>query len=220
MEINAAYAALRAALAGSTLYRTSLTGDTIVLSFISQQVGQRYQVEIESLSRQVGWALAINPQPNQGAIIEAARKLMGGAGWEIVKGPGIRVERGQVEVRLTALPDEMARAQVDAELERQTGYRLVLAVSTLPSSSLARPESSDVVEIPLERIRLGAAQQGTVLNQDKVLKTVERARRVGKISPPIQVRRLRDGYLLMDGLYRLQAARTLGWERIEAIVVE
>jgi len=58
------------------------------------------------------------------------------------------------------------------------------------------------------------------LNQDKVLKVVERARRMGKISPPIQVRRLRDGYVLMDGLYRLQAARTLGWERIEAMVAE
>jgi len=58
------------------------------------------------------------------------------------------------------------------------------------------------------------------LNQAKVLKAVERAQRMGKISPPIQVRRLRDGYLLMDGLYRLQAARTLGWERIEAIVAE
>lgn len=220
LEINAAYATLRAALAGSTLYRTSLTGDTIVLSFISQQMGQRYRVEIEALSRQVGWALAINPQPNQGAILEVARKLIAGAGWEIVKGPGIRVDRGEVEVRLAVLPDETARAQVNTELERRTGYRLALAVSTLPSSSPARPESRDVVEIPLERIRLGAAQQGIVLNQDKVLKAVERARRIGKVSPPIQVRRLRDGYLLIDGLYRLQVARTLGWERIEAIVIE
>jgi len=207
-------------LAGSTLYRTSLTGDTIVLSFISQQVGQRYQVEIDALSRQTGWPLAINPQPNQGAILEAARKLIAGASWEIVKGPGIRVDRGEVEVRLAAWPDEAARAQVNAELEQQTGFRLAVVVSTLPSFNSAKPESSDVVEIPLERIRLGAAQQGIVLNQDKVLKAVERAQRMGKISPPIKVRRLRDGYLLMDGLYRLQAARTLGWERIEAIVAE
>ena len=109
---------------------------------------------------------------------------------------------------------------MNAELEQQTGYRLAVLVSTPPASNSAKPESSDVVEIPLERIRLGAAQQGIVLNQDKVLKAVERAQRMGKISPPIKVRRLRDGYLLMDGLYRLQAARTLGWERIEAIVVE
>jgi len=126
-----------------------LTGDTIVLSFISRQVGQRYQAEIEALSHQTGWALAINPQPNQGAILEAARKLIAGAGWEIVKGPGIRVDRGQVEVRLRALPDDAARAQVNAELERQTGYQLAVVVSTLPSSSPARPESSNVVEIPL-----------------------------------------------------------------------
>jgi len=29
---------------------------------------------------------------------------------------------------------------------------------------------------------------------------------------------VRDGYLLLDGLYRLQAAWELGWERIAAVV--
>ena len=40
LEINAAYAALRQALAGTTLYKTSLKDDAIVLSFISSQVGR------------------------------------------------------------------------------------------------------------------------------------------------------------------------------------
>ncbi len=37
------------------------------------------------------------------------------------------------------------------------------------------------------------------------------------ITPPIQVRRVRDGYLLTDGLYRLRAAEALGLERVPAV---
>ncbi len=217
MEINAAYATLREALTGSTLYRTSLTGETIALSFISQQVGQRYQADIRALSERTGWSLAINPQPNQGAILEAARKLIEGQGWEMVKGPGIHVDRGEVEIRLAALPDETVRAEVNAAFEAQTGYRLTFAASAPSAPGPAKTEA-EVVEIPMERIRLTAAQQKIALSPDKTLKAVERARRIGRVSPPIQVRRLRDGYLLLDGLYRLQAARTLGWERIPALV--
>lgn len=39
LEINATYALIKSALQGSTLYRTSLKGDVIVLAFISPQVG-------------------------------------------------------------------------------------------------------------------------------------------------------------------------------------
>ncbi len=38
------------------------------------------------------------------------------------------------------------------------------------------------------------------------------------IKPPIQVRRLADGYLLMDGLYRLRAAEAIHLEYIPAQV--
>ena len=218
MEINAAYAAIKDVLAGSTLYRTSLTGDTIVLSFISPQVGERHSAEIEVLSQRIGWPLAVNPQPNQGAILEAARKLVANAGWEMVKGPGIHVDSGEVEIRLAALPDEGARAQANETFEVQTGYQLAFAEAASPAPGPTKSEPAEVVEIPIDRIRLTAAQQRIVLSQDKTDKAIERARRIGKISPPVQVRRLRDGYLLLDGLYRLQAARAMGWDRIAAVV--
>ena len=47
--IVAAYAAIKRALAGSTLYRTSLKGEEIILSFISPQVGERYQATIKHI---------------------------------------------------------------------------------------------------------------------------------------------------------------------------
>ena len=49
MEINAAYSHIKTALEGSSLYRTSLKGDEIILSFISRQVAERHQDKINAL---------------------------------------------------------------------------------------------------------------------------------------------------------------------------
>jgi ParB-like chromosome segregation protein Spo0J len=57
-----------------------------------------------------------------------------------------------------------------------------------------------------------------MLDAEKSRKAVERAQRAGQISPPVRIRRVRDGYVLADGLYRLRAAQALGWERIAAVV--
>jgi ParB-like chromosome segregation protein Spo0J len=55
------------------------------------------------------------------------------------------------------------------------------------------------------------------LDPAKLEKAIERARLMG-IAPPIQVRRIRDGYILTDGLYRLRAAESLQLEIIPAWV--
>lgn len=65
LEINAAYAFIKSALEGSALYRTSLKGDQIVLSFISKQVAERYAEKISELTEQTGWPLTVNPQPTR-----------------------------------------------------------------------------------------------------------------------------------------------------------
>jgi ParB-like chromosome segregation protein Spo0J len=74
------------------------------------------------------------------------------------------------------------------------------------------------VEIPIAQVRLQRLHEGLALNPAKLENAIARAQRAGQISPPVVVRRLRDGYLLLDGLYRLRAAQTLGHERIPAVI--
>ena len=234
MEINAAYATIKSALQGSTLYRTSLKGDAITLAFISPQVGERYVQEIAALQEQTGWPLRIHPQPNQGAILEVARVLLSKAGLAVVKGPSIYPERAEVAATVAAaLGDAEGLAE---QFLQQTGYRLALSAASNPpqeaparsqpqeaptSPFLAQGEqgiqASAAVEIPLERIRLTPYQQTLHLNPAKLEKAVQQARTLGTVRP-IQVRRVRDGYVLLDGLYRLRAAEALGWKRIAATV--
>ena len=126
MEINAAYAVIRAALEPHGLYKTSLKQGQIVLTFISPQVGERHQDTIRQLAQQTGYALSIHPHPNQQQILQVAQQLLRDTGWSIRKGPGIHTDRGEIAVSLTESPDLAVVDQVCRVLEEQTGYRLVV----------------------------------------------------------------------------------------------
>ncbi|HNT54505.1 MAG TPA: MBL fold metallo-hydrolase [Anaerolineaceae bacterium] len=220
LEINAAYALIKSSLEGSTLYRTSLKGAAIMLSFISPQVGERYRQQIDDLALQVGWPLTINPQPNQGSILETARALMAAASWQVVKGPGIYPDRAEVTVSVGSILTDEEIAECATDFEDQTGYHLVVQAPRAPASGLTNPNPSpdiQVIEIPLERIRLKPAHAALELDPAKLDKAIDRARRMG-IAPPIQVRRTRTDYVLVDGLYRLRAAQALKLTKIPAIV--
>jgi uncharacterized protein len=216
MEINAAYTFIKTRLEGSTLYRTSLKGEGIILSFISPQVAERYQTEIQELSGQTGWPLSINPQPNQGAILEGARMLLAKAGLAVSKGPSIYPEKAEVNAVLEAELSEEARAEILQAFEEQTGYHLVLQAPVVPVNTAAVPEPV-VIEIPLNRIRISGYHQSLSLDSAKIEKAVERARQMG-ITPPLVVRRERDGYVLSDGLYRLRAAEALGLKLVPVVI--
>lgn len=124
MEINAAYARIKAALGPFGLYRTSLKQGRIVLTFISPQVGARYAEIIERLSNETGYAIEIHPHPNQQEILQKASLLFGRAGWAIRKGPGIHTDRAAISITLAAEPDAVQALQVAQDLEEQTGYTL------------------------------------------------------------------------------------------------
>ncbi|MBN2387528.1 MAG: MBL fold metallo-hydrolase [Anaerolineales bacterium] len=218
MEINAAYVFLKSALEGSSLYRTSLKGDEIVLSFLSRQVAERYREEIAELSTKIGWGLSINPQPNQGAILDIARAKLASEGLAIHKGPSIYPEKAEVHV---TLGEERSAEQLVGITEAfilETGFQLKFAFAKAPIQNPEPPGGkAEIVEIPLKLIRLSSYSQSLRLDPAKLEKAVERARIVG-IRPPIKVRRTRENYILIDGLYRLRAAETIGLERIPALV--
>ena len=218
MEINAALGLIRAGLAGSTLYRTSLKGDTIVLGFISPQVGERYRDKIERLSQTIGWKLTIHPQPNQNAILEIAQRCIARAGWTPAHSPSLHSDRGEVRVKLADAPGEDTHAQIADEFEEQTGYRLLVE----PVAAAVKPieHHEDFVFIRIARIRVTRHQESLAVDPQKQQKVVEQLQRLGHVNKPVRVKRVAEGYVLLDGLYRLRAAQALGWELIAASVEE
>ena len=188
-----------------------------MLSFISRQVAERYQSKIAKLALQTGWRLSVNPQPNQGAILEVARALLVRVGLTISKGPSIYPEKAEVSVTMASAPTTSQEAEITEAFERETGFHLIMTSPTAKKDQSPRLAFSDVVEIPVTHIRLSGYHQSVSLDPVKLEKAIERARMMG-ITPPIQVRRTMDGYILSDGLYRLRAAESLSLERIPAVV--
>lgn len=124
MEINAAYGMIRKTLEAHGLYKTSLKQGQIVLAFISPQVGERHRETIQNLAEQTGYALSIHPYPNQQQILQFAQQMIREAGWQIHKGPGIHIDRGELTVTLAKPVTPEAVQQVAEAVEERTGYRL------------------------------------------------------------------------------------------------
>jgi hypothetical protein len=149
-------------------------------------------------------------------ILEAARASLARSGFTISKGPSVLPERAEVSVVVTALPESKQLAEIREAFTALTGFRLTVSSAAMPKSE-DRPGRDPIIEIPIHRIRLSGYHQSLSLDPVKLEKAIERARTMG-ITPPIQVRRVRDGYILSDGLYRMTAAEALGLERIPAVV--
>ncbi|MBZ0297778.1 MAG: MBL fold metallo-hydrolase [Anaerolineae bacterium] len=127
MEINAAYGLVRSALEPVGLYKVGLKQGTLVLTFISPQVGERYLDQVRALSDQTGYPISVHPHPNQQQILQVASQIAREAGWAVRKGPGIHVDRAEVSLKLAAVPEEQELTPLLQKFEEKTGYRLDLS---------------------------------------------------------------------------------------------
>lgn len=127
MEINAAYGLVRGALEPVGLYKVGLKQGTLVLTFISPQVGERYLDRIRALSDESGYPITVHPHPNQQQILQVASQIAREAGWAVRKGPGIHVDRAEVSLKLAAVPEEQELTPLLQKFEEKTGYKLVLS---------------------------------------------------------------------------------------------
>ncbi|PJF25483.1 MAG: hypothetical protein CUN53_12565, partial [Phototrophicales bacterium] len=126
IEINAAYGVIRAALESHGLMRAGLKNGQIVLTFISPQVGARHRETLARLSNEVGYPLVLHPHPDQAAILARVNQAVRSARWQVRKGPGLRTDRGEVTLSLARLPPAEQIAAVSAQIEAETGYKLVI----------------------------------------------------------------------------------------------
>ncbi len=126
MEINQAYALVRSRLEPYGLQKVGQKMGELMLTFISPQLGARYEKEIAEIAKQTGYPARVYENPMQNIILDEARALLRGVGWEVQKGPGIHIDRGEVSVKLVDSPTAEAFQQLSDRLEEKTGYRLVI----------------------------------------------------------------------------------------------
>ena len=129
MEINAAFIEVDRAFAEQPhrphkkSKKVGADGVHVELSFISPEVGARYQELLDELQYRTSWPMRVATRVDQQAVLAAARALVPGS-WQQTKNPGLDVAGRRLLLRLAQPPPEDERAEVDRQLQEKTGFTL------------------------------------------------------------------------------------------------
>ncbi len=101
-------------------------------------------------------------------------------------------------------------------MEKKALGKGLSALIPIKEPEISAPQSG-VLEIPISQIRTNKYQPRTDFKQDKLNDLVNSIREKGVVQP-VLARKVQDGYELIAGERRLRAAKTLGLEKIPAIL--
>ena len=129
MEINAAFAEIDRAFAAiphrphKKSKKSDAGGTYIELSFISPEVGARFQDLLDDLQYRTSWRVVLSNKVDQQAVLATARELVPDT-WQQTRGPGLDVAGRRLLLRLAQEPPGEERQRVSEELEDRTGFVL------------------------------------------------------------------------------------------------
>ncbi|MEA4884206.1 MAG: MBL fold metallo-hydrolase [Clostridia bacterium] len=93
----------------------------LALSFVSPQVGHRYDGLLQELERTTGWRLQVQASVRVNELAEAARSLLRARGMGDMK---VGVFEGYAEARSSVHIDDDTASALNEEYRRQTGFEL------------------------------------------------------------------------------------------------
>ena len=100
-------------------------GPYLMLSFVSPEVGLRYEEVLDELEERTGWSIELSKKVDQQAVIQAARELLPER-WSVKKGPGLDVANRAVIVKLAETPPAEELESASAALDARVGFRFKL----------------------------------------------------------------------------------------------
>ena len=131
MEINTAFTVIRQAFSQRQHQPRKMSKkfhrgkDFIILSFISPQIGERYNDLLDELEQETRWPIDIGPSVDQNGLISLARQLLAPLG-DITKGPSILQQQGIVRLSLkrNALCTDEKLDEVNVQFQDESGFEL------------------------------------------------------------------------------------------------
>ena len=99
-------------------------GQFIEVSFISPEVGERYQELLADLANELGWRIGIRPNPNQYLIQETVKQMVP-ASWGQRREPSFKQNTKTVVVQVSQQPHSDEIQKISEDFKEATGYTLV-----------------------------------------------------------------------------------------------
>jgi Cft2 family RNA processing exonuclease len=131
MENNQAIATAKSLVADNhvTVYKIGMkqiNGKPVMeLHFISPEVARYYTDVMQDLSNRIGMDVQYAQHPKQNEIIRITKEMIPAA-WQMSKNPSLNMEKGEVSVKIAADPGKEAWEEIAAEIEKHTGYVLLV----------------------------------------------------------------------------------------------
>lgn len=95
------------------------------LSFITPQVGQRYEKEIEALKQETGWPMAIGKNPNQNEMMKVVKRILREAGVGVAKNPSIHTSEAVIKIKTVEDVERSLQEELEQQVMEETGYGVV-----------------------------------------------------------------------------------------------
>ncbi|MEN1968831.1 MBL fold metallo-hydrolase [Lentibacillus sp. N15] len=114
---------------GVTIFKTGMKQmnghDLMELHFISPEVASRYGDMMQALSNEIGMAVTYARSPKQNEIIRITNQAIP-AEWGQQGNPSVHMDKGEVSVKVANEPGAAELAEINEEMEAETGYTLQL----------------------------------------------------------------------------------------------
>lgn len=98
-------------------------GDYLELAFLTPELGLRQQRTLQTMADATSHRLRIRPHVNTYDLVEIARKLIPPV-WRLLKQPSLHQDKALVQVKVATTPSPEELAEVCAQYEEKTGFRL------------------------------------------------------------------------------------------------
>jgi len=128
MEINQAYATIREKLEDKGIYKTGLKNGAIVVSFITPDIGERYEAELAALSQETGYAIRINPNANQFAMFELINELALNLGISLADNPSAMLKDKTIKIKIVYTANNDAINDIIDQFYDHTDWNLEVVV--------------------------------------------------------------------------------------------
>ncbi len=104
-------------------YKKSLKNGNIILSFITYQIGLKYQDDIQKLSDQIGWTISLNHSANMNALFTTIDDLLMKYNITKLKNPSFIANENKVIIKLSSIR-ENTKKEIMEEFTYLTGLEL------------------------------------------------------------------------------------------------
>jgi len=130
LEINAAYSKIKEVFStkAHSLIKVGLKGEAIELTFITPEIGKRYEELMKEIGEQIGYKLQYRSTPDQNKLQQMVKDLVASYSGQVtlISEPSINLAKQEIVVKLGTNLEANNVLKLKEQFFQQTGWQLLV----------------------------------------------------------------------------------------------